>query len=194
MLISDQPKLLFVHIPKTAGTSLTRALAPEASRSHRLCLSHTQHETAEDCIARIGRVEFDAYHSFAVVRHPLDRFISHFSYLKNNPNQFPEMNQVRTMEEYVDAIEANRQDVIRKRERVMPQYKYITLEDKICVNQVLRFEQIERAFPQLCLRFGLGERSLPHANQSGPRTQEPSLRVRDFVAAYYQNDFQLFGY
>jgi hypothetical protein len=54
MLISDAPPLLFIHIPKAAGTSLSKVLAPERSRRHCLCLHKTQHETAAEFTARCG--------------------------------------------------------------------------------------------------------------------------------------------
>lgn len=88
MVISDSHSFLFIHIPKTAGKSIAAALAPEGERKHALCLKGKKHESVEDFVKRNGRGVFQRYYSFCVVRHPFDRFMSHYAYLKMNPQDF----------------------------------------------------------------------------------------------------------
>ena len=54
MVIADEPPLLFVHIPKTAGMSVIDLLAPAGRRDHPLCLSGTKHENQAEFSRRQG--------------------------------------------------------------------------------------------------------------------------------------------
>lgn len=196
MVISDSHRFLFVHIPKTAGVSIAAALAPEGNRKHPLCLKKTKHETIEDFVERNGRDVFDHYYSFCVVRHPLDRLISHFCYLRTNLESFPEIASIHSLDQYVESIERGDQSVIRKRERVLPQHCYIKLGAvPVAVREVIRFEDLAKSFSALCERVGLTARQLPTINQSERNNNlEASLHVKQFVERYYETDFQLFGY
>lgn len=194
MVISESHRLLFVHIPKTAGTSISKTLTPEASLKHPLCLPNTKHETIESFIARHSMAVFKSYYSFAVVRHPLQRFIAHFTYLKSHPDKFPELQGIDNLDSYVDAIKANRQDVIRKKERVMAQGQYIVIDGAIHVNEVIRFEKLDEQFENLCQRVGLQGKNLVHENKSMVAAGSPSATVSRFVDDYYADDFALFEY
>lgn len=196
MVIGEDPPFLFVHIPKTAGVSISAALAAAAggSRRHPLCLA-TKHETAEGFIARHGRRTFKRYFSFAVVRHPVERLISHFAYLKTNPRKFPEMAEVATLDAYVDAIARADPAVIRSRERVMAQWRYVCdAQGALLVDQVIRLEQLDRDFPALCGELGLAPPSLSPANASDPAWKQRSPDAEAFARRYYARDFELFGY
>jgi Sulfotransferase family len=194
MVISDAPPLLFVHIPKTAGVSVAHALRQEAKAEHRLCRQDTKHETAAAFIDRVGVDVFRSYHSFAVVRHPLDRFISHYRYLKTHPDEFPEMDQIVSPDAYAEAIECGDGLTIRKPERVMSQGAFVMFDGAICVNQIIRFEKLTAEFNALCARTGIGARTLVPMNQSVFAASAPSPTVRQFVESYYADDFRLFGY
>ena len=193
MVISDAPAFLMVHIPKTAGTSLTTALQPEGSRRHPLCLTKTKHETLESFAARIGADTLCRYHSFSVVRHPLSRFVSHYTYLKSHPDKFPELVGL-SIDDYAREVQNGNQTVIRKPERVLEQHKYLCLPGKpIAVNQVLRYENLQDDFRNLCRHLGLSEKTLPTLNASIAKASA-SPSVKQFCESYYQADYELFGY
>ncbi|NVK56116.1 MAG: sulfotransferase family 2 domain-containing protein [Alteromonadaceae bacterium] len=91
----DNQTLLFVHIPKTAGTSIKSriksdiklALNVEFKQELPCPPQHFHFELLE-------RLGFASYccDSFAVVRHPLTRFISEFAYLKKVDKKFKHVN------------------------------------------------------------------------------------------------------
>lgn len=68
----DQNKCIFVHITKTAGTSVALSLFGELP----------YHYTAQQYRVIYGRKSFNDYYKFAFVRNPWDRLYSAFSYLK----------------------------------------------------------------------------------------------------------------
>ncbi len=71
MPIDDARRLLFVHVPKNAGTSIGERLAMRAL-GHR-----TWHEYASDFPDEWAR-----YRSFAVVRDPVERFLSNYRFAR----------------------------------------------------------------------------------------------------------------
>ena len=190
MVISDAPPLLFIHIPKTAGTSLCKALEPEGNRRHALCIRKTQHETAAQFIARCDLDTFRRYHSFAVVRHPLDRFASHYSYIRKRGS----LAHIKSLDDYAAAV-VNEDPAVMTFRGIMAQWSFIAAPagDAMCVNELMRYETLDAEFPAFCRRAGLGERALPHLNKSPERTPA-SARVRQFVETYYAIDFEKLGY
>jgi hypothetical protein len=98
MIVSNSRKFIFVHINKTAGTSITEALAPHLAWNDvvlgltpiGLALHQPFHErfglykhsTAREIRAVVGESVWREYRSFAVVRDPVDRARSLYGYLK----------------------------------------------------------------------------------------------------------------
>ena len=86
MLLSLEKKFIFIHIPKTAGSSITRALRPvdlnRSGRSGGALLSHlpvpeapekanlSQHDKAAWLRRKLPGPLYDSAYKFAVVRNP----------------------------------------------------------------------------------------------------------------------------
>jgi Sulfotransferase family len=191
MVISDAPPFLFVHIPKTAGTSLTVALRPEGALDHPLCLPGDQHETISAFIARHGEATFNRFKPFSIVRHPVDRLVSHFSYLKTNAEQFPEMADVHTPDDYVSAFVAGHTTISRYRFWI-PQIDYVSLGDRV-IEHVWRYEELATAWEAICEYAGLAARDLPVLNVSRHQA-EATRTVQRFVADHFARDFEEFNY
>ncbi|WP_417698442.1 sulfotransferase family 2 domain-containing protein, partial [Psychromonas sp.] len=66
-------KCIFIHIPKTAGTSILMTLIGKDSLK--------DHSNYYD-FKRINSVKFKKYYKFCFVRNPYDRAVSLYEYLK----------------------------------------------------------------------------------------------------------------
>ena len=88
MIVSHKHRFIFVHLGRTAGRSLTAALAPYCGtddvvtpagqgtgRNH---ADFERHFTAQEIRAKIGSEVFDSYFKFAIERNPWDKIVSRY--------------------------------------------------------------------------------------------------------------------
>lgn len=98
MVILNSKKLIFIHIPKTGGDSISRALQKHMSWQD-LILGGSQfgeklvriwgkewevqkHSTAAELKQLVGDATMGDYYYFAFVRHPLSRALSYYQWAK----------------------------------------------------------------------------------------------------------------
>ena len=179
MLLSTERRFIFVHIPKTAGQSISRALlpwavTPERTRFRRL-LSHLPVRESEDMAflrphgtarwfkRKLAPETFDNYFKFAVVRNPFDYLVSYYHYLRSN----------ETSRRHADATEWSFAEFLaymqrKNRVKSVNQLRWLTdIRGRMLVNDLIRFESLEEDFSRIVERVGLGGKvELPHINQT----------------------------
>ena len=84
MIVSDKYKFIFIRVPKTATTSIERALLTIDPSCKILSDSEYEsppygHYTGEQIKNHIGVDKWDSYFKFASVREPISRFMSIYS-------------------------------------------------------------------------------------------------------------------
>ncbi len=96
MPLSTQHKCIFIHIPKTAGTSMEYALGMhggidfigkeryinQKKDETRFFGSGLQHLSFLELKAKIPQKQLESYFKFTIVRNPWDRLVSHFAWKK----------------------------------------------------------------------------------------------------------------
>ncbi len=155
MPISYQHKIIFVHIPKTAGTSIYSLLSIPKDTKHFYSATKSipclQHMTPTQLQKRIPPAIWKSFYKFTVVRNPFDRVVSDFRYLrdiyKKNPHgvalpkkmglylrDFPSFVQlVKTV------VEGNHYSINVYFDHFRPQVHYFS---NITYDQVCRFENL----------------------------------------------------
>jgi hypothetical protein len=88
MIVSHRYKFIFVHLGRTAGRSLTAALAPYCGEDDivtpaghgtgRNQAGYERHFTAQEIRARIGREQFEDYFKFTIERNPWEKIVSRY--------------------------------------------------------------------------------------------------------------------
>lgn len=182
--VDHRRRLIFVHNPKTAGTSIRSALdIPGEVPSHRTPTHLVHHRTWEE------------YFSFVVVRNPFDRLVSSYVYHTDSDyrgyylTKYPHLHGM-SFEEYFRAMQA-------EAFAIRPQVDYCRhrfSEEK--VDFVCRFEELERDFGRLCDRLGI-QAQLPHLNRSHHASYRSYYRNDGFkqqVQAFYRADLKQFKY
>ena len=141
MLISDEYKFIFFHTPKTAGTSVTQALAPFCNivanvKINPECKSpsykkkgYTIHQTPTEFLARYPD-QYRNYFKFAFVRNPWSRTVSFYK-VKHQNMEFPA---------FVDRVAKE------------PMYQLPWLTG---VDYVARFENLASELRYICQKVGI---------------------------------------
>jgi hypothetical protein len=201
MIIVERRNLAFIHIPKTAGSSLTRMLFPHISPRH---LQDTvffdgpgwqethhvneQHATFGESLdyLRDQALDPDAYRFVTIVRNPYD-------WIGSVWNSFDYKKQYRTLKEYLVAIdEQDARVVFRHRS----QSDYVRSDGAVPI----RCYQLEDEAPKkICGDFDLpfdGEVHLLHRSKYLNKVRfydydEESIRL---VNELFAEDFERFGY
>ena len=178
---------IFVHINKTAGTSIGKAIG----------LPLKDHLTAREIIARIGKEKWHAAYTFTIVRNPWDKVVSHYEYRrKKNKTQIASRDiDFRT---WVKATYGTDKDPFfyNNPKSFYPQVEWLKDgEGNLSIDYVGRFESINRDFDQIKTVIGISA-VLPHLNSSGRSSYQPyyNEETRDIVANWFHEDIDVFGY
>lgn len=192
----DEFSCIFIHIPKTAGTSVERAIF---KTEHWL----VGHRKALDYV-RVDEEKFHSYFSFAFIRNPFDRMVSAFHYLKQGGGNAIDKNfadeHLKDCFDFRSFILALKNDTFKEKilawMHFVPQYIYVCDEDKnVLVDFLGKFENLEEDFSKL-LRILNRKESLSKANKSKHLSFEKYYDKTAFavVKELYKDDFELFDY
>lgn len=181
--------VIFVHIPKTAGTSITRALGFPPPNPH---LGIEKHTSLDQIAKLLEKAQFPRYKVLTTVRHPMDRMISHYNFRKRNMLMSPRFEH-SGFEEWASKI-LKRRDMKHMR----PQCDWLKIDgDYHAPDVLLRFETLQHDFERLVTSWGV-RTSLPHlldsTDPSNQISDHISEKIRLLVNDRYAEDFERFNY
>lgn len=182
--------VIFVHVPKAAGVSVSRALYGRP----------LGHFLAKD-IRRVYPDGFLKLLTFGVVRHPLDRAYSAYRFARaggtsemgmGNPAQY-RTEAFSTFERFVTEW-LPKQDIERSDGVFRPQHLYLCDGGDVIVDKVFKLEDIDRGFDELSQLLGR-KVVLGHHNKSEqPSPEPPSEKALAVIAELYKKDLEIFSY
>ncbi|MEM6939470.1 MAG: sulfotransferase family 2 domain-containing protein [Pseudomonadota bacterium] len=212
MIISRGRSYIFVHIPKTGGTSLALALegramkddvllgdTPKArARRHRVkALPETgrlwKHSTLADIDGLIGRDEIAAMFTFTLVRNPWDRMVSYYHWLREQRFDHPAARLARA-ESFAGFLRARETQASF---RAAPAASYMTDAQGVeRARLYIRLEHFTQDAAPLWAHLGF-ELALPWVNRSRRAADHRgyyTAETRAIVAACCAVDIARFGY
>lgn len=187
----DRHRCIFVHIPKSAGSSVAQGLFGQRTVGH---FPIRWHQTADP-------VRFADYFKFGFVRNPWDRLLSAYLYLQRGGAAKRDQGWsdfVRRFDSFDDFVRQWLNEENAQRSVLfLPQYRFVC--DRFgmpCLDLIGRYENLQRDYQQIAARLGVTAQ-LPSINRSPDRqayTEHYSARSRELVARVYARDIELFGY
>jgi hypothetical protein len=203
MLVSESHRFLFVHVQKTAGTSLTTALAPHAlsppgGRLNKLLsdlgLQRNWRKTFLRKHANLRKAQqvlpaevYGGFCKFAFVRNPWGRLVSWYHFVQALPSHA----DCRPGEPFADFA---RRFIAKDRRS---QWWMITDRDgKMGLDFVGRFESLEDDVARLGERLNLPGLAMPAGSGSKPRDYRPAYddKLAEEVQAAWRTEIEAFGY
>lgn len=221
MIISHTHRAIFVHIPKTAGTSITTLIEP-ALRWNDLVLGSTpfgervepayrerfglsKHMRARDIRRIVGEEIWAASFTFAIVRHPYARLVSFYNWKRDALSwattdsplwSWPATEAYRQSSSFSEFI---RHEKFLASRASWPQVDWVCDEAGACiVDFVGRFEELGSAVKTIAARLGLPSVDLGmHNTSASDRPLADRFRSEDdyrYACDLYRRDFEFFGY
>ena len=178
---------IFVHINKTAGTSVGRAIG----------LPVKDHLTAKEIITRVGKQNWDTSYKFTVVRNPWDKVVSLYEY-RRKKDKTQIASRGITFTQWVKLTHGQSTDPFYHDNIKSFQAQVEWLKDDegaIAIDFVARFETLGTDFEQI--RKAIGSKAdLPHLNASSRKSYKDYYtdETREIVARWYHEDIEFFDY
>jgi hypothetical protein len=147
MPISNELKLIFIHIPKNAGTAITNSKTAKFFSGG--------HQSAKEIMNQYPK-EWNQYFKFAVVRNPWDRVVSNYEYAIMEKSYWHHINENnpgaahfdyhtlknKTFEDCVNLLYKNRESL--RHQGWSPQYVWISDNDKnVLVDKIFYHEKLD---------------------------------------------------
>jgi len=165
-----------------------------------MVIEHDLRDPNHISLMQYKRRKPDIY-SFAVVRNPWDRVVSTYFFLmgggiKEEDREDAErfVSKYSSFNEFV--LEAFNDKAILEQIHFRPQYKWLSDDNKLIVDQVGRFEELQTHCTRWFRSVGLPNYTLPHVNKSG-HDQYRTYYTDDTAAIIrraYSQDVELFKY
>jgi chondroitin 4-sulfotransferase 11 len=195
---SHEHRCIFIHVPKTAGTSIKKVFDFKIG-------GHWPWYYYAENHAQL----WQQYTSFAVVRNPWDRAVSAYRFFQMKTSYWHtaatrppidyEVLHEKSFEECLEMVECQ-----RERLKAMAWHNQTAWlagpkapDGRVMVNQVLRFENLDQDFAELCQTLDLPPQPLLKMNRSKrsrdyQRYYNDETRAR--VERVYAADIEAFGY
>lgn len=221
-IINNSFQFIFIHIPKSAGTSITSLLSHYTNYcdlevggtnfgetiqpAYRKRFGLTKHSSAKEIRNLVGTVTWSRYLTFSFVRNPFSRCLSTYHFLRrwDSPNRdfTSKMRGFSSFEDFLMSdiwSETNGPDGI-----FHPQAHWLRSgpnSREVLVDYVGHVESIEDDIRKLFLMIGLknavlNELNVPRLNQSETESHIDirSEKIADIILKKYEVDFEMFGY
>lgn len=171
----------FIHVPKCAGTSIVKSLN----------VDDPGHYSYQDLISR-GVIDAETP-VFAVVRNPVDRVLSTFSYAKraqekNGPNPLGWIAKYSTADDFV--LNGLKEKDVCNNYFLNSSYSYV----KGCSKSnliIIDFYELENDFGSAMGAMGLSFSSLTKENASSGKKNIMSDRAKAKIRRLYADDYEL---
>jgi hypothetical protein len=209
MLVSSQQKFLFVHIPKSAGTSVTAALIEFSDQPEKIWINRLlakiginvnwfgpfhwvrgrKHSTARQMKIMYSDSVFNDYYKFAFVRNPWALLVSYYHYIKSN-QQHHRSEKVKN----IDSFESYIHYEIKRNKINQSRFVTDTFGNDL-VDFIGRFESLEKDLGVIFEQLGV-EAEISHKNSSTHTDYRDyyTPETAKLVAFHWAEDILRFGY
>ena len=200
-IINANEKFIYIHVPKTAGTSFEHTQLLDGSTNKHYPISHYNGETYA--------VDINDYYKFSFVRNPYTRYVSAVVNHILNPRSVEldiddkglQINVLKVPRTelifgFSEFTHKQLNENINKMTVLKPQYTFLEIDDIMVMDFVGRFENLQDDFNTLCDRFGFNRTELPHMVKGRYHKYDSfyTPEIRKIVKEYYSKDFEMFGY
>tara|TARA_R100000005_G_C4943197_1_gene166840 strand:- start:383 stop:952 length:570 start_codon:yes stop_codon:yes gene_type:complete len=182
-------KYLFVHIPKSGGTSIKRILTNDFKTGHIPAKTYWEKGDHHSLVT-----------SFSIVRNPFDRLVSSYFHLKKEDKK---LNRVTTKEDtfksWFHNVFSNYPLTTKHYSWIytLPQHYWITYKDKIVIENILKIENLDEDVKKFSSKYNLNlPTAIPRLNKTSHSHYSTyyDKEMIKVVEKVYENDLVQFDY
>ncbi len=211
IIVSDRKKFIFIHIPRTAGRSVSEALRMHGNffykreKRYRLMSKYIHerprlkffqdHTKALNIKKKLST--YDHYFSFTFVRNPYSWLVSVYHFTEKMYKQkdirfsdmFPVYEQSKNFYEFAKIVCAEKKQPFFQKNFVVDE------NGKLIVDYIGNFENIKNDFNAITDKIGVRS-TLKHTNKSSHNNYKEYYNedLRNTVFEAFKDDFDFFGY
>ena len=180
-MISHKFKFIFIHIPKTGGTSIEKFFDTKLNYD----LKHlTNVEYDEEC------VNCNGYIKFSVIRNPWERMVSYWNY-RQSVAWATDDGEIPIFTDWMKFVHQ------KKSRPLLTMFDFLRDKTDTIKNiHLIRFENLQEDFDIVCDKIKIPKQELPHSNNRNHKhyTEYYDDETREIVAEKYAKDIEYFGY
>ena len=185
MIIGHEHKYLFVELPRTGSTAISRELCQQYGGERIL----RKHSTYFDFL-KVAEPEEREYFVFSTIRNPLDDAVSRYYKLRTNHNRrFTDPKKVQNRTNLAERIESTLFRFVRendvdfdaffRRSYVLPYNNWATIS-RDHYDYIIRFENLQDDFDHVLRLIGIEpKRRLPERNPTAKRKRDYAMYYSD---------------
>ena len=198
LMINHRKKTIFIHVPKTAGTSLSRALEEPKDHSHSTMSALIEAELLRKTLFLLRREKerrIKKYFKFGFVRNPWDRMVSLYfekqqtGWLNDNITFYDFMTHVFTSSHTISK-DPNLSN------HAKPCFDWLSENGALKVDFVGRFESLKTDYIKLCRKIKVEPVDLEKIRKRDREHYSTyyNEKTTQLVAKYHAADIEAFGY
>lgn len=211
-MISEKYNFIFFHVPKAAGSSISKALneslrndvlANDKNNAFKKFLSQKgriwhNHATSEEVKEYLGNELYQSYFKFCFVRNPFDRLVSLYHYTKQKEVIIYKKNKLKLPKFSKQIIDAGSfENWIKAGNLGSTQTKFLSdNKGEFLVDFVGRSENLQADFSYICGVLGIQNTILPQVNVSKHDDFKKYYNedTKEIVSNWFKKDLELFDY
>jgi len=201
-ILVDDPKAVFIHVPKNAGTSISHWLRTNLD-SHNVKRKHDSYEAIK---IKYGE---DLGFSFAVIRNPWDRIVSSFHYNKRvfasgrydnleekikktkNSNKKQKFAATKRLKDIIEQDSFN----LFVKSKIYTPVNQLQVDFTQGVDQILYYENLDKDFQMIKDFFNI-QKDLPYKNKSEHKIYRSYYndKTKDIIYKVFYRDIKKYNY
>lgn len=192
-MIIRKHRAFFIHIPKTAGTSIKKTLSAST-------FGHFNSEKMQNQYPN----QWKDFFKFSFVRNPWDRVASIFHYYKYYKHPLhqkiqKEMENMSFSEFCENLCGANPMywlTGVFSHPRWCNQYEWLVINDQIAVDFIGKYENLQKDFEHVCQKVKAASKNLMHARKSTNKNYKDfyNSHTKKLIRDKFHKDIDYFKY
>ena len=198
MVICHSKKCIFIHIPKTAGTSIEQFIRNKGKNYLELIgvqNNRSLHHLGAHEIKKMYPYQFSIYYKFSIVRNPYDRLLSEYYWTPVKGLGYKSGKSKAEFLYYViDIVSKSKYYDNIYFDHFIPQHNFIYEGKTLLIDQLFKFESLDLALNIIQKNLDIHE-SFPVLNKtdSSNRINWTQLQ-KEKIYQLYKKDFIIFNY